>query len=77
MQAREASDTRNARLARGLRNSLRDGLRDAAVKGAGDDVRRTELVIGDKGGDRLRGGDLHRVVDVSRADVQRLSLIHI
>ena len=46
-------------------------LGDAAVEHARDDVVRVQLVRRDDAGDRLRGGELHLLVDRLRAHVER------
>ncbi len=47
------------------------GIPDARVKGLGKNIVGTELVLGHKGGEGVRRGELHRVVDVRGTHVQR------
>ena len=62
---------RDAAARAGLGHRGGDGLGDAAVEHAGDDVVGVQLVVADDGRDRARGGELHLLVDRARADVER------
>src|SRR5215207_4312360 len=62
---------RDARAVGGLFDFARDGLGHALVEDGRDDVFGVALVVGDDGGDGLRGGELHLLVDARGAAGQR------
>ena len=55
---------------RGFGDCLGDGGADAVVEGLGDDIVLRELVLGDELRQRVRGGDLHFLVDIAGAHVK-------
>ena len=68
---RPRSDPRYAGLPRRLRHRLGDRRADALVKRLGDDVIRAQLVFGHKARNRVARRNLHRLVDVLGAAVER------
>ena len=65
------SDPGDAAFACGQGGCRGYGIPDARVKGLGKNIVGTELVLGNKGGEGVRRGELHRVVDVRGTHVQR------
>ena len=65
------SDARDAALARGLRDRRGHGRADARVKGLGDDIIGAQLFGRDERRECVRGGELHGLVDIGRAHVER------
>ena len=55
---------------RGFGDGFGDGGADAVVEGLGDDIVLRELALGDELRQRVRGGDLHFLVDIAGAYVK-------